>query len=397
MLCELARDGSVEADETVPTQDGDQPRIQLEREHMPGTSRQRRKVPKKIIVAALALLVVLAGVIWREPLETHVKTVLLLSEVFPQAPVKPLSALTDQPVHNKITLASPHGKIVADLFLPASAIGHSTHRTTPAVILAMGVRTKPSDKPLILHFAQAMSRLGYVMLWPRLQALDKGASMLEQPSTCIVSVRYAKGLGSVAPQRISLMGISAGASVAFIAAADPRINKDVHALIFFGGYYDIIDYLASLATGLSSFNNRTITWHPSSEAIGHVQGIVRAEHAPGIARAFAAAEKARTLDRAEALLRSAPEREISRLMRVSPSKYIDDFRAHIFVVHDKGDDFVPYYQSVQLNEALPQRVKRTYLITDLFEHVQPGEHLSLSTVRDFVHLYGFLHQIIGYL
>jgi pimeloyl-ACP methyl ester carboxylesterase len=212
-----------------------------------------------------------------------------------------------------------------------------------------------------------------------------------------VSDRYLQRLDSVAPQRISLLGISAGASVAFVAAADPRINKQVHALIFFGGYYDIVDYLASLATGVSSFDNRTIAWHPSPEAVRHVQEILRAGHAQGIVQAFAAATQVRTPEQAGALLRSVPEREMGWLRQVSPSHHSGTFEARIFILHDKGDDFVPYLQSAQLNQSLPQMVERTYLITDLFEHVQPGQHISLSTVRDFVQLYGFLYEIIRYL
>src|SRR5918911_62797 len=363
---------------------------------MPGTSR-RRKIPRRVTFGVLALLLVLSGMLWARPIETHAKTLLLLAEVFPQAPVKPLSALTAPPVHRKIQLASQQGTIVADLFVPTPRSGHRGRHTMPAVMLAMGVKTKARDKPLLLNFAQALSRLGYVVLWPRLQALDKGLSMLEQPDTFLVSFRYLKGLDSVASHRIALMGISVGSSVAFVAAADPRINTDVRALIFFGGYYDIVDYLSSLATGRSSFNNRTIEWHPSSEAVRHVREILRARHAQGIAQAFAAATKVRTLGQAGALLRSVPEREMGWLRQVSPSNHSGTFKARIFILHDKGDDFVPYLQSAQLNQSLPQMVERTYLITDLFEHIQPGQHISLSTVRDFVQLYGFLYEIIRYL
>ena len=362
---------------------------------MPGTSR-RRKIPRRVTFGVLALLLVLSGMLWARPIETHAKTLLLLSEVFPQAPVKPLSVLTDPPVHRKIQLASQQGTIVADLFVPTPRSGHSGRHTTPAVMLAMGVKTKARDKPLLLNFAQALSRLGYVVLWPRLQALDQGLSMLEQPDTFIVSFRYLKGLDSVAPHRIALMGISVGSSVAFVAAADPRINTDVRALIFFGGYHDIVDYLASLATGMSSFNNRTIEWHPSREAIRHVREILQAANARGVAQAFAAAAKIRTLEEAEALLRSAPARELVRLKHVSPSEHIDTFQARIFILHDKGDDFVPYFESVKLNQGLPSRIEKKYIMTDLFEHVQPERGISLSTARDFVRLYGFLYEIIGY-
>src|SRR5919199_4847690 len=287
---------------------------------MPVTVR-RRKIPRRVTLGVLALLLVLSAVLWARPIQTHARTLLLFAEVFPQVPVKPLSALTDPPIHRKIQLASQQGTIVADLFLPTPRGGHRGRHTMPAVMLAMGVKTNPRDKPLLLDFAQAMSRLGYVVLWPRLQALDKGRSTLEQPDTFIVSFRYLRGLDSVAPHRIALMGISVGASVAFVAAADPRINTDVRALIFFGGYHDIVDYLASLATGMSSFNNRTIAWHPSPEALRHVREILHTANARGVAQAFVAAAQVRLLEEAEALLRLAPERELVRLRYVSPSDH----------------------------------------------------------------------------
>ena len=122
---------------------------------------------------------------------------------------------------------------------------------------------------------------------------------------------------------------------------------------------------------------------------------MHAANARGVAQAFAPAVKVRTPEEAEALLRAAPERELVRLRHVSPSEHIDTFKARIFILHDKGDDFVPYFESVKLNQDLP-RIEKTYIMTDLFEHVQPGKGISLSTVRDFVRLYGFLYEIIGF-
>ena len=42
------------------------------------------------------------------------------------------------------------------------------------------------------------------------------------------------------------------ASIGFVAAADPWIAEDVHAVVFFGGYYDALDYFVSLATRAST-------------------------------------------------------------------------------------------------------------------------------------------------
>ena len=40
------------------------------------------------------------------------------------------------------------------------------------------------------------------------------------------------------PDRVGILGISAGGSLAVIAAADPRIQHRVGFITLFGGYYD---------------------------------------------------------------------------------------------------------------------------------------------------------------
>jgi hypothetical protein len=340
------------------------------------------------LLAVLALLA-LGGWFWRGAIATHAKVLLLLSEEFPQVPVKPLHALTDPPVHETIRLEAPHGTVVADLFRPGGESGGAR----PAVVLAMGIKTKPTDRPLILGFADTMSRLGYVVIWPRLEALDQGISLPENPETFVTAHRYLRGSGVAAEDRISMLGFSVGSSTAFVAAADPRISADVRALIFFGGYYDIFEYLVSLATHSSSFGGRQIVWRPDDEAVGHAREVLEATGAEGIARIFSAA----TPDEAEDVLRSAPEREIEALKTLSPSHHLEGFRARIFILHDTGDRYVPYLESAKLDRALTSRVEKRYLITEAFEHVQPRAGLSWHAVRQLASLYGFMYAAIGYL
>src|SRR5438105_4334501 len=182
----------------------------------------RARVTRGIVV------LVLAGVLWRGPLAAHARAVLLISQVLPQIPVKPLYLLTNAPAHTRLTLASPYGPIVADLFRPVPRFGGIGAHTEPAIMLVMGVKAQESDKKLLLSFAQTVSRLGYVVMWPRLRALDQGMSLPEKPETVVVSVRYLKGLHVVDPRRISIVGFSVGGSLAFVAATDPRIRAGVH-------------------------------------------------------------------------------------------------------------------------------------------------------------------------
>src|SRR5688572_583340 len=115
-----------------------------------------------VLLAGL-LLVVLAVLLWRRPLETHAKAMLFLSEQLPQVPLKPLHLVTSAPAHRTLELDSAHGTIAADLFVPTPRFGGAGRDPRPAVILAMGIKTKPQDRPLLLSVADSLSRLGYVV------------------------------------------------------------------------------------------------------------------------------------------------------------------------------------------------------------------------------------------
>jgi len=227
------------------------------------------KVKLRYRVLAALLLLVGLDPLWQRPIQIHAKALLLLSQEFPQIPLKPLPRLTNPSVHEHLELESPHGKVVADLFLPTPRFGQERASAQPAVILAMGVRTQAKDRPLLLGFAETLSRLGYVVIWPRHETLDREEALPESPETFVAAFRHLQERNEVARDRISIVSFSVGASLGFVAAADARIADDVRALIFFGGYYDIFDYLVSIVTYGSAFNGQRITWYPDEEMIDY--------------------------------------------------------------------------------------------------------------------------------
>lgn len=347
----------------------------------------------KPLACIVAMAVVGLGIVLRQPLTTHVKTLLLISQEFPQVPVKPLGALTAPPVHQKLTLSSQHGAINADLFLPAQRFGLVAPNSRPAVILAMGVKTREEDRPIILHFAETLGRLGFVVIWPRLAALDDGVALPEEPATLAEGFRYLEGLDLVDKSRISFVGFSVGSSTAFVAMADPQLADRVHALVFFGGYYDIFEYFVSIASRSLVMEGQEVPWEPAEGATSHVQEILKTKEADGILKIF----DARTRAEAEALLRSAPQAEISGLGRYNPAEHRRSFTSRIFVLHDMSDPYVPYVESIKLHAALGDGVDKTFLLTNLFEHVQPKAGLSWQILAEARKLYGFIYQALSYL
>lgn len=331
----------------------------------------------------LLLVILLLGVIFQKQLATHLKIVLFITEEFPQIPVKPLGIFTKQPIHQKVELDSVNGKIVADLFIPTSSGPKS------AVIVAMGIKTAEDDKPLIVKFSDTLSRLGYIVFWPRLKVLDEGISLPEEPDTFINSFEYLARQDVVKDEKVSFMGFSVGSSVAMKAAEDSKINKRVHGLIFFGGYFDVFDYYVSLATKTTKLDGQTIAWDPSPDAVDHAKGLLETRKANEIIKIFEASSSGQAYD----TIKKAPEDQINGLKRYNPKEKLGDFKANIFILHDKADMYVPYTESVRLNQALEGK-KKEFLLIDLFEHVQPNRPINLG---ELIKLYGFVYKVFKFL
>jgi hypothetical protein len=342
---------------------------------------------------ALSVLLLLAGLVFvlREPVVTHAKVVLLLADAVPQVPVKPLQAFSAEPGHEQVHLEAPDGQIVGDLFRPAGAEGDGEQR--PALILALGIRLAEKDRPVLFQFAGTMARLGFVVLWPRRAELENGATLPELPGTFVAGFHHLESLDSVVGDRISMLGFSVGASTALVAASDARIAERVRAVIFFGGYYDILDYFVSLATATMALDDRIEPWQPEEEAVGHTRALLEAEGLEGVRQIFDAG----TREEAQAWLDAAPQTELAKLRRLSPAAHAQHLGTRVFILHDSADRFVPYVGSVKLRRALPAEQVGAFELTGLFEHAQPKGGLSWDALGEVARVYGFVYEVLSYL
>ncbi len=336
---------------------------------------------KKIwaISAIIFIIFLIPLLLFLKPLTAGTKVLLFLSEEFPQIPIKPLHLLTNQPKHEQIKFADG---IVADLYLPNSLTAK------PALIIAMGVRTNEKDKPILLGFADTLARLGYVVMWPRLEALDREEIKFESPQTFIASFQYLEERPEVDKNRISFVGFSVGSSLAMVAAESPSINDQVRSLIFFGGYYNIIDYLTSLGISSMVVDGQKVPWIPHEGALNHAKGILEKEG----------------VDQGQFISGNLKDDDIKKLLIYSPDQNLASYKAPIFILHEKGDTYVPYAESVKLKQALEAmpagrqgKVPIVYHQANLFEHVQPKKGFSPQVLGEFAGLFGFLHKVFLYL
>lgn len=346
----------------------------------------KKKVQRTILIIFGAII--LSFMIFQKPVKANIKSLLLISQELPQIPIKPLYKITKTPSHQNIHLDSPDGPVVADLF-----ISQNSKKNKPALIIAMGVKTSDKDKPVILGFAETLSRLGFIVLWPRSEILEQGISDFEKPSTFSESYRFLENQEIVNKNRISFVGFSVGSSIAFSAIADPQISGKTRSLIFFGGYYDVFEYLENLSSQTITQNGQKISWHPDQSATNHVKEILTFNNSQ-LLSLFNDPKSQKT---AQEILKSLPQNEIEKFKMISPKEKIGEYKTPTFILHERNDTFVPYTQSLALKTALPKNLQKSYLIINLFEHVQPQKGFSPKILGEIFKLYLFLYQTLYFL
>lgn len=327
---------------------------------------------KKLWILFFLLLTIL--ILWK-PILINTKAILLISQEFPQIPFKPLHSVTRKPISEFVEFGEEE-KIVANIARPADG------KTHPALILAMGVRIHENDRHIILRLADSLARLGYVVLWPRSKGLEDGAAKFERPEIIIESFNYLKNKPEVDKKRISFIGFSAGSSISTVAAEDPSIASQVHSVVFFGGYYNISDYLTSVANSQFLVDGEEVPWQPSESALWHTSRILETY---GV-----------SLDLFENR-DEVPEEVKKALAELSPHTKIENLKAKLFILHDKSDASIPWVESEKLKKDIDGRIPYTYHISALFEHIQPKEGFNLNILKEFLGVYIFLYKAFYYI
>src|SRR3972149_70071 len=199
---------------------------------------------KKAVLINLAVILVLLGsltVFFATPFgRPALKTLLLVPEVVPDFPVRPLKYFSREPKVEEVTLKVGDMDIKADLYTPQDNKKH------PAVIFTLGVVVTKQDSTVV-KFAQSLSRLGFVVLVPDLPDFVSGFVWTDSVETLISAVEFLDRQSFVNRQRIGFAGFCVGSSVSMIAAENEKIADKVAFITAVSPYFNLFS-LSEAAT-----------------------------------------------------------------------------------------------------------------------------------------------------
>jgi dienelactone hydrolase len=343
-----------------------------------------RRLTGVALIAAAAVALLLA---YGPPARTATRTLALLPELL-ELPVRPLSALVPEPRRLTTTYGAPSDRL--DIYLPHDAVPDATR---PAVILALGIHPQPIDHRDVVRIASAIGRLGVVVGVPDSSALRATRVTPGEAAHLAEAVLAVRARPEVDPARVGLAGFSAGASIALIAAADPRIAPGLRLVSGFGGYADAETLLVDVASRSTLLDGEVTSWQPDAGILRDVRALFQqASDDPQATEAlFTAADR----QAAAAVIAATPARLRADLAAISPTGFVERVEARVYLLHGDNDSAIPVAHGIALADALGDRVVR-FTRFGRFQHGQPGRNgLSLADAQDIWALTLWLHDVVA--
>ena len=372
-----------------------------------------------IVLGLLALLLVLFCTQTR-PGRAGFKTLLLVPQLLPDAPVKPLEWFTRTAERQEVAFPTALGSGVADLYQIPDG------RERAGVLLFLGVNPAGRDDPRVVNLGHALARAGFVVMIPWSEKMVERRLDVEAPGDLVSGFLYLQGRDDVDDERVGMAGFCVGASMALVATVDSRIRDEVSFINSFGGYYDARDLMAQIASHTSFYEGVEESWEPSDQTrdvftTELIEGLDDSEDQATLeallfrgislspvqvealfkrlspqARAVYRLLQGPTLEEARTLMAELSSHGLEVLASVSPSVYIGDVKARVLIMHDREDDNVPSEESRRLADALSGRGNIRYTEFSFFQHMDPTRSVDFFTfVGEAFKLYWHLYDMVA--
>ena len=308
-----------------------------------------------------------------------------------------LAALTTQPSRESISIITGGEERAADLYRPSQ-------HARAGIVLVPGVVARGRRDARVVAMANTLARLDFTVLVPDMPGVRSFQMRSSDVREVADTFAWLASRPELAPPgHLGIAGFSYGAGPVLLAALQPDIRERVHFVLAVGGYYSLENVVTYLTTGYYPVVESTGTApsetgrtspHPYGEAAfirsnldllerpadrGFFRGYaeyISGNHidedepepaylAPG-AQAFYNLLTNHLPAQVPALLENLPPRMRTELEGINPAAHdLSQLRADVILLHGRGDNLIPYTESIALAGALPESQVQLFIIDGL--------------------------------
>ncbi len=225
----------------------------------------------------------------------------------------------------------------------------------PVIVYANAATPRGVDEPAVAHLLGALASAGFVAVAPELPCVRRG-EVTPETIEALVAVAGASG------RRVGLIGVSTGAGLVILAAADPRIVDRVTAVTAIAPFASLRAILRLATTG--HYGDRPFAAEPLVSVAAARSLAASAPDDPAVSALLANDDPARF----DALFAELAPTTRVLVDELSPLTRIADVRAPVELLSAADDCFFPPDESRAL-AAAGRDVRLT--VTPALEHVRP--------------------------
>lgn len=314
--------------------------------------------------------------------------------------------LAEEPIqHIKKTIASSNGPVFLDVYQP-SAPPPAVPGAREGVVVIPGVGDNRAD-PQLVNFSESLARAGVVVMDMTTQTLLNYDLSVKDSDAVVQAALALQHWPGVGPERVGIIGFSAGDAPACFAAADPRIRDTLAFIALFGGYFNTTSVLRDFGRRALDVDGKLQAWSPQYVPIqvlsDTIEPLLPSSEGSRLVNALApgstpftpyelATFSSDTLavyhllrgdepGRVDANIAALSPPMHALLDALSPSRVIGQIRAPIYLLHDRSDQYVPFTESRDFAAALA-RMHHPYDFAELgiFQHVEVKAGLNISNI-----------------
>jgi acetyl esterase/lipase len=318
-----------------------------------------------------------------------------------------LMVLAPRPARESVSFITGGEERAADLYRPP-------RDARAGIVLVPGVVADGRRDPRVVAIANTLARLDFTVLVPDNPGVRQYRMRASDVREVADSFTWLASRPALAPPgHIGIAGFSYGAGPVLLAALQSDIRDQVHFVLAVGGYYSLENIVTYLTTGYyrvaepfgkAAKEAGRLSPHPYSKAsfirsnldllerpqdrefflryaayiidnrIGGDEP-VPAQLAPD-AQAFYDLLSNPLPAQVPTLLDRLPARMRTELEGINPAAHdLSRIRADVILLHGRGDNLIPYTESIALAGALPKRQAQLFIIDGL-AHVdfRPKKH-----------------------